>query len=213
MWGPVVISFSAWSTFINRTIVLGVSSTNLPIPNAPWCWNIYQHLPSKSPSYVCKYTSTMEHMGILLQPSYLYYLRVPHWLTRHRDVPQYPHLFDSPRIAISSSCCCTFGEHPGGEHLHFPSIESRSLFSVVETHALWHDWFPFLGVKLWKTLLHIGQIQKCLCWQNHSGCNLNSPILYFLQTYLHVDCGWNRIFLLINRWNLYNICFLMSFCW
>ena len=90
MWGPVVISFSAWSTFINRTIVLGVSSTNLPIPNAPWCWNIYQHLPSKSPSYVCKYTSTMEHMGILLQPSYLYYLRVPHWLTRHRDVPQYP---------------------------------------------------------------------------------------------------------------------------
>ena len=26
-------------------------------------WNIYQHLPQKSPSFVGKYTSTMEHMG------------------------------------------------------------------------------------------------------------------------------------------------------
>ena len=34
------------------------------IPYAPWCWNIYQHLPHKSPSYVGKYTSTMEHMGM-----------------------------------------------------------------------------------------------------------------------------------------------------
>ena len=23
-----------------------------PFPNAPWCWNIYQHLPKKSPSFV-----------------------------------------------------------------------------------------------------------------------------------------------------------------
>ena len=31
----------------------------------PWCWNIYQHLPEQnSPSYVGKYTSTMEHMGL-----------------------------------------------------------------------------------------------------------------------------------------------------
>ena len=25
-------------------------------PYAPWCWNIYQHLPQKSPSFVGKYT-------------------------------------------------------------------------------------------------------------------------------------------------------------
>ena len=31
---------------------------------APWCWNMYQHLPQqKSPSLVGKYTSTMEHLG------------------------------------------------------------------------------------------------------------------------------------------------------
>jgi hypothetical protein len=33
------------------------------IPYAPWCWNIYQHLPHKSPSYVGKYTSTMQHLN------------------------------------------------------------------------------------------------------------------------------------------------------
>ena len=32
-------------------------------PNAPWCWNIYQHFPQKSSSLVGKYTSTMEQMG------------------------------------------------------------------------------------------------------------------------------------------------------
>jgi hypothetical protein len=26
------------------------------IPYAPWCWNIYQHLPHKWPSHVGKYT-------------------------------------------------------------------------------------------------------------------------------------------------------------
>ena len=33
-------------------------STNLVNnnPYAPWCWNIYQHLPQKSPSFVGKYT-------------------------------------------------------------------------------------------------------------------------------------------------------------
>ena len=31
------------------------------IPYAPW--NIYQHLPPKSPNHVDKYTSTMEHLG------------------------------------------------------------------------------------------------------------------------------------------------------
>ena len=38
-----------------------------PIPYAPWCWNIYQHLPHKSPSFVGKYYYTwnyMEHMGM-----------------------------------------------------------------------------------------------------------------------------------------------------
>ena len=28
-------------------------------PYDPWCWNIYHHLPYKSPSYVAKYASTM----------------------------------------------------------------------------------------------------------------------------------------------------------
>jgi len=28
-------------------------------------WNIYLHLPQKSPSFVGKYSSTMEHMGML----------------------------------------------------------------------------------------------------------------------------------------------------
>ena len=28
-------------------------------PYAPWCWNIYLHLPQKSPSHVGKYSSTM----------------------------------------------------------------------------------------------------------------------------------------------------------
>ena len=37
------------------------------IPYAPWCRNIYEHLPEeKHPvySFVGKYASTMEHMGI-----------------------------------------------------------------------------------------------------------------------------------------------------
>ena len=25
-------------------------------PDAPWCWNIYLHLPQESPSFVGKYT-------------------------------------------------------------------------------------------------------------------------------------------------------------
>ena len=29
-------------------------------------WNIYLHLPQKSPSYVGKYTSTMEHLGVII---------------------------------------------------------------------------------------------------------------------------------------------------
>ena len=32
-------------------------------------WNIYQHLPQKSPSFVGKYSSTMEHLGMLLGDS------------------------------------------------------------------------------------------------------------------------------------------------
>ena len=32
-------------------------------PDAPWCWNIYLHLPQKWPSFVGKYSSTMEHVG------------------------------------------------------------------------------------------------------------------------------------------------------
>ena len=30
----------------------------------PKLWNIYQHLPHKCHSFVGKYTSTMEHMGM-----------------------------------------------------------------------------------------------------------------------------------------------------
>jgi hypothetical protein len=35
------------------------------VPYAPWCWNIYQHLPHKSPSFVGKYTSTMVHLEVI----------------------------------------------------------------------------------------------------------------------------------------------------
>ena len=31
----------------------------------PWCWNIYQHLPHKWPSFVGKYTSTMDPSWVL----------------------------------------------------------------------------------------------------------------------------------------------------
>ena len=38
----------------------------LCMPYAPWCWNIYVTFArTKSPSHVGKYTSTMEHMGML----------------------------------------------------------------------------------------------------------------------------------------------------
>ena len=33
-------------------------------PDAPWCWNSYLHLPQKWPSFVGKYSSTMEHLGL-----------------------------------------------------------------------------------------------------------------------------------------------------
>ena len=33
-------------------------------PDAPWCWNIYLHLPQTWPSFVGKYSSTMEHLAI-----------------------------------------------------------------------------------------------------------------------------------------------------
>ena len=41
-------------------------------PDAPWCWNIYLHLPPRSPSYVGKYSSTMDPMGSLLPPPVVY---------------------------------------------------------------------------------------------------------------------------------------------
>ena len=36
-------------------------------PDAPWCWNIYLHLPPKWLSYVGKYSSTMEHLGNVIK--------------------------------------------------------------------------------------------------------------------------------------------------
>jgi hypothetical protein len=42
-------------------IIEDVFTTEL---NAPWCWNIYLHLPQKSTSFVGKYSSTMEHLGL-----------------------------------------------------------------------------------------------------------------------------------------------------
>ena len=36
----------------------------IPIRYCPWCWNIYQHLPWKSPSFVGKYTSTMVRVWV-----------------------------------------------------------------------------------------------------------------------------------------------------
>ena len=46
-------------------------------PYAPWCWNIYLHLPHKWPSFVGKYASTMEHMGCTKIHSWRWHW---HWL-------------------------------------------------------------------------------------------------------------------------------------
>ena len=35
-------------------------------------WNIYLHLPQKSPSDVGKYSSTMEHLGIDIGESFIF---------------------------------------------------------------------------------------------------------------------------------------------
>ena len=36
-------------------------------PYAPWCWNIYQHLPEQNhPSFVGKYTSTMVRIWVIV---------------------------------------------------------------------------------------------------------------------------------------------------
>jgi hypothetical protein len=38
---------------------------NVVLPYAPWCWNPYQHLPHKLPSFVGTYTSTMFRIWVL----------------------------------------------------------------------------------------------------------------------------------------------------
>ena len=38
---------------------VGLRASPFLIPYPPWCWNIYLHLPQKSPSFVGKYSSTM----------------------------------------------------------------------------------------------------------------------------------------------------------
>ena len=44
---------------------------SLYIPYAPWCWNIIPTFArTKSPSFVGKYTSTMEHMGYVCWQRY-----------------------------------------------------------------------------------------------------------------------------------------------
>ena len=48
--------------------ILGDSSGQSP-SHMLHVWNIYQHLPQKSPSFVGKYSSTMEHLGMLLGDS------------------------------------------------------------------------------------------------------------------------------------------------
>ena len=50
----------AWMALQRRTW----GDVRLPMCN-PWCWNIYQHLPHKSPSFVGKYTSTMGCIWVL----------------------------------------------------------------------------------------------------------------------------------------------------
>ena len=57
--------------------------THISNPDAPWCWNIYLHLPGK-------YTSTMEHLGhmsniychglFIENPTQIGDLEVPPWL-------------------------------------------------------------------------------------------------------------------------------------
>ena len=55
-WGHLTVHLKdvLWSYHSERSIP----------KNAPWCWNIYLHLPQKSPSHVGKYTNTMEHLAI-----------------------------------------------------------------------------------------------------------------------------------------------------
>ena len=42
------------------------------IPYAPWCWNIYQHLPQKTPSFVGKYTIHWAYGYIYIHTHILY---------------------------------------------------------------------------------------------------------------------------------------------
>ena len=39
-----------------------------PFPYAPWCWNIYLHLPQKWLSFVGKYSTTMVRIRVFEQP-------------------------------------------------------------------------------------------------------------------------------------------------
>ena len=71
-------------------------------PDAPWCWNIYLHLPQKSPSYVGKYTihgaSGKEWFNLFHDPLslikkdlniYIYIQKCNrHWPTMVSDKPQ-----------------------------------------------------------------------------------------------------------------------------
>ena len=69
-----------------------VIPTLIPFPDHPWCWNIFLHRnPYLWPSFVGKYTSTMDDLGlVLLQDSVFFHIRQsPPSLQGQRELDDY----------------------------------------------------------------------------------------------------------------------------
>ena len=69
---PITIDFRCSKLLPKKSylgLIIPMDFHSIPICE-PWCWNIYQHLPQKSPSHADKYSSTMvricSHLGFPL---------------------------------------------------------------------------------------------------------------------------------------------------
>ena len=62
--------------FPGSSLIFLASSSSLLLyfPNAPWCWNIYLHLPQKWYSFVGKYTIHRALMGLFMVPCRMLYV-------------------------------------------------------------------------------------------------------------------------------------------
>ena len=58
LWTDISIRGWAHLFALERTLF-----SLIAYPDAPWCWNIYLHLPQTWHSFVGKYSSTMEHLA------------------------------------------------------------------------------------------------------------------------------------------------------